>query len=142
MGRPVSTGSIAVGNNNVRAYLHIQRLRRIAEKLDGVDAQLLEAAAQAMQQLADKNRHLGRCIGRSARRKDPDNVGASFPVEQAAEGICELTADGPVFAYIGRRPDCVRVTRKGYPPGVRRIGQFDIASDYREVRERVQRMAA
>lgn len=141
MGRPVSTGSVKHSNGGHRAYLHIKRLRRIAAKVGGVDGQLLEAAADAMQAVARHNQVLGRKVGRTVQRAALGGRGASFPIKEAAEAICDLAADGPVVAFQWRTKSRIRVTRGTPQSGARIVGRFDISSDYRAVEEAVRRVA-
>lgn len=143
-GRPVSTGSVTRPEGWSRAYLHVQRLQRIADRVGGKDGELLLAAAAEMRHLSARNKEMGRKLGSKMPRAKPEHKGASFPVSEAAEGICDLAADGPVTAYTTTRcPGKVRVTRADrLPAGARRIGRFDIASDYREVERRVMEVAA
>lgn len=142
-GRPISSGSVMAPDGTIRAYLHIDRLRRIASKLDGNDAEFLRIAADVIAVLSERNRVMGRKLGGKTRRRSIDDKGASFTVADAAEGICELAADGPVLAYIGRTKGRVRVTRsEKIPSGAVRIGRFDIGADYREVDRLVRAVAA
>ncbi|HEY5851953.1 MAG TPA: hypothetical protein VIT62_14460 [Lysobacter sp.] len=137
-GRPVSTGSVKV-DGTIRACLHVARLERIAEKVEGRDALLLKAAADAMRALSKKNRELGKVVGRHTARNEISRLGSSFPIAEAATGICDLAADAPVVAYLFRNRERVRVTRREtLPRGAKRIGRFDITSDYREVEQRIK----
>lgn len=134
-GRPVSTGSVADAEGGVRAYLHIQRLRRLAERVGGKDGQLLTSAAEAMQLLARRNQKLGRTVGARMSRRRINERGASFGPREAAEGIAELANDAPVIAYVGRDPRRVRVilATGRMPRGAKRIGQYDETTDYRQI---------
>lgn len=140
-GRPVSTGSVTNSDGTNLVYLHAQRLERIAQKVEGRDGQLLLAAAQAMRALSAKNRELGRKVGNFTPRMRMSVNGKSFPIAEAAAGICDLAADAPVVAYLFRCKERVRVTRADrLPRGAKRIGQFDITADYREVEQRIKQV--
>lgn len=142
-GRPVSSGSVVDAEGGVRAYLHVDRLRRIAARVGGKEGQLLEAAAEAMRTLAAKNQKLGRQVGARMQRSQVKHRGESVPLAQAAERICELASDAPVVAYIGRDKGRVRITTGDkLPRGAKRIGRFDISADYRDVKRRVEQVAA
>lgn len=135
----MSSGSLTDAEGGVRAYLHTARLRKVAGKLEGKDAELLLAAADAMALLAKRNQMLGRRVGARMSRSRLAERGLSVTKAEAAERICELAADGPVTAYtLGRDPKRVRITSSDrLPRGGKRIGRFDITADYRDVQRKV-----
>lgn len=136
MGRPLSTGSMFDSEGGIRAYLHVNRLRKLSEKIGGADGALLDAAANVMMRLARKNRRLGQRAGAAMKKQILTERGVSFAREDAAEGIAELAADGAVTAYIGRDPNRVRVMRDGrLPRGAKIIGTYDAGCDYRQIVE-------
>lgn len=142
-GRPVSTGSVTSRDGASLVYLHAKRLEKIAGKVAGRDGLLLIKAAEAMRALSKKNRELGRKVGNYTPRMKLAAKGASFPVNEAATGVCELAADGPVVAYLFRGNTRVRVTvNETLPRGAKRIGRFDIASDFREVETKIKQAVA
>lgn len=64
-GRHYSTGSVTDADGNVRAYLHIKRLRALSESTEVHcrHAPMLQAAAEAMEILAKRNQRMGRELG-------------------------------------------------------------------------------
>lgn len=140
-GAPMRTGSVQTVDGGTLASVHVKRLRKVAESLDGRPREHVEAAIACMQTLVRKNRRLGGQVGGMAKRKLLTHRGVmlSGPAEDVAADIAELAAVQPVTVYrLARR---FRVTTQDTLPGPgerQRVGLYDAGCDYRHVLDDVQ----
>jgi hypothetical protein len=145
MPRPFHSGSLTDAAGGVRAYLHIKRLRALAEKAEPHEAITLRMAAEAMQLLAKRNRRLGRDLGAVLAKRVLTHKGASFRADcpETPEAIADLAGDGPVTVYVGRDHRRIRVTnRDRLPRAARVIGRFDMGTDFRVIERAVREAVA
>lgn len=156
-GRPITTGSLAAADGMVRTCLHLKRLRAVSGRLCAYmdaretghhkvakamlaemrdDAVLLDLAVQAFELLSEKNRELGRIIGRTRPRHKLEGRGVCFTPETAADGVAELAGDMPMTVYVGRDKRLIRaMSGDRLPRGATLIGRYDEGCDVRQVRE-------
>lgn len=145
-GAPMRTGSITSTNGGVLSSLHITRLKRLAEKATGRDREHLEAAAECIRILTQRNRRMGAQVGATMKRKVLNHRGLmlSGRPEDIAQDIAEVAADRTVHAYRSSRGR-VRLTtaeRLSASDEGKRIGTYDAGCDYRQVVEDVREALA
>lgn len=137
--RNYSTGSVTDRDGGVRAYLHIARLKKLANSIDVhvQHAPTLLAAAAAMEELSRRNRSMGRQLGSYRGKRLLTAKGASIPLHEpeAADTIADLAADHEaITVYVGRDPRRLRATTaKRLPKTAHVIGRFDLSTDYRVI---------
>ena len=137
-GHPITTGSVQTIHGSVKASTHAARLRKLADKSDGKDRDVLLSAVECIEALAAKNRRLGGQVGGRMRRALLTNRGVmlSGKPEDIAADLCELAAGQRVTAYREKRR--IRVTSADLPRRVaehNRVGTYDAGCDYRQVVE-------
>lgn len=135
-GHPITTGSVETIHGSIKASTHVARLRKLADKSQGKDRDVLLSAIECMEALAAKNRRLGGQVGGRMRRALLTHRGVmlSGAPEDIAADLCELAAGTRVTVYRDKRR--IRVTSADLPRRVaehNRIGTYDAGCDYRQV---------
>lgn len=135
-GRPVTTGSVTNSEGNVLASVHIGRLQRLADKLEGRDQQHVLAAIQAITLLARKNRRLGGMVGGVMKRGllNYRGIALTGKLEDIAETIADLCDKQQVTVYRWRDMRKIRVVAGGQvPSNGRLIGTYGHTARYDDI---------